>query len=181
MISTSVTVVHTTHPPSSFSSSSSPSLSLAMTPQKFALAQVHDDVCLVQGKSSSQHYFPYLLTRSSPNPVLLRSVCSSLAHEGCHSALGTVEAQIYAHEFITIFRYSHPAVLHPADIRILEWLDEQSVLDEADKGVVFLARDVMERLRRLTDRRWSIGRNTRAPRATYPRGGCHEPRKQGRW
>ncbi|KAF8480427.1 hypothetical protein DFH94DRAFT_613421, partial [Russula ochroleuca] len=91
----------------------------------FALAQVHSDVCLVQ-------------------------VCSSLAHEGCHSALSAVEAQIYAHEFITIFRYSHPALLHPSDIRILEWLDEQSVLDEEDKGTVFLARDVMERLRRLT-------------------------------
>jgi hypothetical protein len=84
-------------------------------------------------------------------------VCSSLAHESCHSALSAIEAQIYAHEFITIFRYSHPAVLHPSDIRILEWLDEQSVLDEEDKGTVFLARDVMERLRRLTDRRLSIG------------------------
>ncbi|KAI9453121.1 hypothetical protein F5148DRAFT_963626, partial [Russula earlei] len=91
----------------------------------FALAQVHGDVCLVQ-------------------------VCSSLAHESCHSALSAVEAQIYAHEFITIFRYSHPAVFHPSEIRILEWLDEHSVLDEADKGTVFLARDVMERLRRLT-------------------------------
>ncbi|KAH9005643.1 hypothetical protein EDB86DRAFT_2795958 [Lactarius hatsudake] len=119
-----------------------------MQPRKFALAQVHDDVCLVQ-------------------------VCSSLAHESCHSALSAVEAQIYAHEFITIFRYSHPAVLHPSDIRILEWLDEQSVLDEADKGTVFLARDVMERLRRLTDRRWSIGvAAATRPRSTYySRGG----------
>jgi hypothetical protein len=38
-------------------------------------------------------------------------------------------------------------------------------LDEADKGTVFLARDVMERLRRLTDRRWSIGSTTSASRA----------------
>jgi hypothetical protein len=87
----------------------------------------------------------------------INPVCSSLAHESCHSALSAIEVQIYAHEFITIFRYSHPAVLHPSDIRILEWLDEQSVLDEEDKGTVFLARDVMERLRRLTDRRLSIG------------------------
>jgi hypothetical protein len=112
-----------------------------------------------------------LLTRSSssPPPVFLsfvNLVCSSLAHEGCHSALSAVEAQIYAHEFITIFRYSHPALLHPSDIRILEWLDEQSVLDEEDKGTVFLARDVMERLRRLTDRRLSM-----RARPTYSRGG----------
>jgi hypothetical protein len=113
-------------------SSTSPSSSIVLSPRKFALAQVHSDVCLVQ-------------------------VCSSLAHESCHSALSAIEVQIYAHEFITIFRYSHPAVLHPSDIRILEWLDEQSVLDEEDKGTVFLARDVMERLRRLTDRRLSIG------------------------
>ncbi|KAH9059515.1 hypothetical protein EDB87DRAFT_1621348 [Lactarius vividus] len=137
------TAVHAMLSPSS---TTSPSSSITMQPRKFALAQVHDDVCLVQ-------------------------VCSSLAHESCHSALSAVEAQIYAHEFITIFRYSHPAVLHPSDIRILEWLDEQSVLDEADKGTVFLARDVMERLRRLTDRRWSIGVAATRPRSTYSRGG----------
>lgn len=98
----------------------------------------------------------FFSSSSSPLPPPT-PVCSSLAHEGCHSALSAVEAQIYAHEFITIFRYSHPALLHPSDIRILEWLDEQSVLDEEDKGTVFLARDVMERLRRLTDRRLSMG------------------------
>ncbi|KAH9041502.1 hypothetical protein EDB83DRAFT_2409236 [Lactarius deliciosus] len=145
------TAVHAMLSPSS--TTSPPPSSITMQPRKFALAQVHDDVCLVQ-------------------------VCSSLAHESCHSALSAVEAQIYAHEFITIFRYSHPAVLHPSDIRILEWLDEQSVLDEADKGTVFLARDVMERLRRLTDRRWSIGvaAATRPPRSPYySRGGRRTP------
>ncbi len=111
---------------------------------------------------SPQHLFPNMFSFLLPLPAFptsfhINPVCSSLAHEGCHSALSAVEAQIYAHEFITIFRYSHPAVLHPSDIRILEWLDEQSVFDEEDKGTVFLARDVMERLRRLTDRRLCIG------------------------
>jgi hypothetical protein len=155
-------------------SSTSPS-SITMQPRKFALAQVHDDVCLVQGESHSP--VPSVPPSKSAPFLCLFSphciVCSSLAHESCHSALSAVEAQIYVHEFITIFRYSHPAVLHPSDIRILEWLDEQSVLDEADKGTVFLARDVMERLRRLTDRRWSIGASaTKPPRSTYySRGG----------
>jgi len=142
------TVVHPTLSPNATSTTTSPSSSLTtMTPRKFALAQVHSEVCLVQ-------------------------LCSSLAHgESCHSALSAVEAQIYAHEFITIFRYSHPALLHPSEIRILEWLDEQSVLDEEDKGTVFLSRDVMERLRQLTDRRWSIGPNARhPPRDTRYRG-----------
>ena len=64
----------------------------------------------------------------------------------------------------------HRGWAQAADIRILEWLDEQSVLDEADKGTVFLARDVMDRLRRLTDRRWSAG-SAQRPRSTYARGG----------
>ncbi|KAI0056608.1 hypothetical protein BV25DRAFT_1772438, partial [Artomyces pyxidatus] len=87
----------------------------------FALAQVHDDVCLVQ-----------------------------LPDTHVSSALAAVEAKIYCHEFITIFRYSHPAVIHPADFRVLEWLSEHSVLHEEEKETVFLARDVMDRLRRLT-------------------------------
>jgi hypothetical protein len=158
------TAVHAATPLSP-TPSTSPSSSVAMSPRKFALAQVHSDVCLVQGKvqsSPSALRNPPFLMRPPPpflfSPSLhIHPVCSSLALEGCHSALSAIEAQIYAHEFITIFRYSHPAVLHPSDIRILEWLDEQSVLDEEDKGTVFLARDVMERLRRLTDRRLSIG------------------------
>ena len=162
--------MHAILSPSTSSHSPSPS-PITMEPRKFALAQVHGDVCLVQGELTHIHSYP-----SRPNltkSLFFISVCSSLAHESCHSALSVVEAQIYAHEFITIFRYSHPALLHPSDIRILEWLDEQSVLDEADKGTVFLARDVMERLRRLTDRRWSIGANAATrPRSTYkPRGG----------
>ncbi|KAI0042798.1 hypothetical protein FA95DRAFT_1464042, partial [Auriscalpium vulgare] len=91
----------------------------------FALAQVRDDVCLVQ-------------------------LPSTLSSGTTSSALSAVEAKIYCHEFITIFRYSHPAVIHPADFRVVEWLSEQSVLYEEEKETVFLARDVMDRLRRLT-------------------------------
>ena len=164
------TAVHATLSPSS---TSSPSSSITMEPRKFALAQVHGDVCLVQGELLPPSPVPSVHLKSVPPFSFCFTVCSSLAHESCHSALSAVEAQIYAHEFITIFRYSHPAVLHPSDIRILEWLDEQSVLDEADKGTVFLARDVMERLSRLTDRRWSIGAAAATrPRSTYKsRGG----------
>ena len=161
-LSTMATAVHAPTPLSS-TPSTSPTSSVSMSPRRFALAKVHHDVCLVQGKVFSlpsvtphatlfPNTFSFVLPPRSPS-----TVCSSLAQESCHSALSAIEAQIYAHEFITIFRYSHPALLHPSDIRILEWLDEQSVLDEEDKGTVFLARDVMERLRRLTDRRLSIG------------------------
>ena len=188
------------HAPLSPPTSTSSSSPITMNSRKFALAQVHSDVCLVQGESLAHPPIPIPLSSLLPSSDALpffpssslpflslclpvsrirarvlqqsKSVCSSLAHETCLSALAAVEAQIYAHEFITIFRYSHPAVLHPSDIRILEWLDEQSVLDEADKGTVFLARDVMERLRRLTDRRWSIGPTSRPPpRTTRVRGG----------
>jgi hypothetical protein len=165
------TAVHSATPLSP-TPSTSLSSSVAMSPQKFALAQVHSDVCLMQGKVHLHQLSaaPFLmrspwfsLPPSLPPcvrpvfPLHINPVCSSLAHESCHSALSVIEAQIYAHEFITIFWYSHPAMLHPSDIQILEWLDEQSVLDEEDKGTVFLAWDVMERLRRLTDRWLSIG------------------------
>ena len=177
-MATAVHAVPLSHMSTSSSTSTSPSPSpsvVGSSPRRFALAQVHSDVCLVQGTvlsprrslpPSPQHSDAFSLPPACVFHSSI-SVCSSLAHEGCHSALSAVEAQIYAHEFITIFRYSHPAVLHPSDIRILEWLDEQSVLDEEDKGTVFLARDVMERLRRLTDRRWSSMR----ARPTYSRGG----------
>ncbi|TFY57527.1 hypothetical protein EVG20_g8509, partial [Dentipellis fragilis] len=48
------------------------------------------------------------------------------------SALSAVEAKVFRHEFITIFRFSHPAVVHPNDFRILELIDEQNLLHEEE-------------------------------------------------
>ncbi|KAH9928574.1 hypothetical protein B0H21DRAFT_700308 [Amylocystis lapponica] len=72
------------------------------------------------------------------------------AQGGMSSALMVSDVHIFRHEFITIFRYSHSATVHPADLHILEPIADQSALYEEEKGTVFLARDVMARMQKLT-------------------------------
>ncbi|KAF9566579.1 hypothetical protein CPC08DRAFT_593570, partial [Agrocybe pediades] len=90
----------------------------------FAFARIKGDVCLVQASSS--------------RPL---------------SALAAVEVKVFRHEFISIFRFSENCTLHPSDICILEPIDDRLTRYEEDSETVFLARNVMERLRRLTDPR----------------------------
>ena len=70
------------------------------------------------------------------------------------------DVRVFRHEFITQFRFSHRATVHPADMHILEPIAEHATLYEADKGTVFLARDVMAKIQRLTmdSRRTGVGR-----------------------
>jgi hypothetical protein len=81
-----------------------------------------------------------------------------------------VDVKIFKHEFISIFRFSEYRTLHPSDISILESIDEQLTRYEEDSETVFLARDVMERMRKLTDPRMGAfgahgyGRRTMAVR-----------------
>jgi len=89
----------------------------------FAFAQIKGDVCLVQASSMPM------------------------------SALSAVDVKIFRHEFISIFRFAENCSLHPADIRILEPIDDRLTRYEEDSETVFLARNVMERMRKLTDPR----------------------------
>jgi len=74
------------------------------------------------------------------------------------SALTTLDAKVFRHEFISIFRFAGHRTLHPADITILEPIDGQLIRYEEDNETVFLARNVMERMRKLSDpRRSSCG------------------------
>ena len=66
------------------------------------------------------------------------------------SALMAADVHVFRHEFITLFRYSHRATVHPADMHILEPIEDDATLYEEEKGTVFLARDVMTNLQRLT-------------------------------
>jgi len=70
--------------------------------------------------------------------------------ETVSSALAAVDPKIFRHEFITIFRFSHCDSLHPTDVVVLEQIDDASTRYEEDSGTVFLARDVMERLQKIT-------------------------------
>ena len=64
------------------------------------------------------------------------------------SALMAADVHVFRHEFITLFRHSHDAAVHPADIRVLEVLGPAQAVYDADQGTVSLARDVVGRLQR---------------------------------
>ncbi|PCH44771.1 hypothetical protein WOLCODRAFT_27030 [Wolfiporia cocos MD-104 SS10] len=66
------------------------------------------------------------------------------------SALLPSSVHVFRHEFITQFRFSHAACVHPAELHILEPIDERHTLYEADKGTVFLARELLARLQTLS-------------------------------
>jgi len=90
---------------------------------QFAFARVKGNVCLVQ------------LSYSTP---------------AASSALAPLDVKIFRHEFITIFRFSHCDTVHPADISIIEPIDNHLARYEEENGTVFLAREIMDRLRKLT-------------------------------
>ncbi|KAF9446439.1 hypothetical protein P691DRAFT_609392, partial [Macrolepiota fuliginosa MF-IS2] len=69
------------------------------------------------------------------------------------SALTTVDVKIFRHEFITIFRFTEARTLHPSDICILEPIDDQLTRYEEENDTVFLAKELMDRMRKLTDPR----------------------------
>ncbi|KAF9494796.1 hypothetical protein BDN71DRAFT_1356725, partial [Pleurotus eryngii] len=92
---------------------------------QFAFARVNGDVCLVQISLSA-------------SPA---------------SKVGTTEVKIFRHEFITIFRLSHSITLSSSDLRILEPIDDEVLKYEEEKETVFLAKELVEQLRRMTDPR----------------------------
>ncbi|TFK64605.1 hypothetical protein BDN72DRAFT_846425 [Pluteus cervinus] len=89
---------------------------------RFAFAQIHGDIHLVQVES----------------PI---------------SPLSAVDLKVFRHEFVTIFRFLESKSLHPSDVSILESIDESLIHYEEENDTVFLARDVMDRLRKLSSRR----------------------------
>lgn len=78
------------------------------------------------------------------------------------------DVKVFRHEFITIFRYSHSATVHPADIHVLYPIDDRCTLYEEDKGTVFLARDVMAQLQKLTALSRGPARRTHARTLSRP-------------
>ena len=93
------TAVHATLSPSS---TSSPSSSITMEPRKFALAQVHGDVCLVQGELPPPLSCPFRPSeKCTPLFLLLHSVllaCTrklSLRAQRCRGA--DLRARVHHH------------------------------------------------------------------------------------
>ncbi|KAF5380162.1 hypothetical protein D9615_006196 [Tricholomella constricta] len=87
----------------------------------FAFARIKGDVCLVQV--------------SLDTPA---------------SALTTVDVKIFRHEFITIFRLLETRTLHPSDISIIEPINEFHTRYEEENGTVFLARELMGRMQKMS-------------------------------
>lgn len=123
---------------------------------QFVFARVRGNICLAQCMSP---YFRGIIVL--PLIILLAPV--QLTTPGSIlSALSVTEAAIFVHEFINIFRFSHHAIIHPSEISVIDPIDEQCIRYEEDNGTVFLSKDVMERLRKLTPVvRPAPGRSTR--------------------
>ncbi|KAJ2915847.1 hypothetical protein MD484_g4572, partial [Candolleomyces efflorescens] len=88
---------------------------------QFAFARVKGDICLVQMSGAT-----------TPSPFT------------------PMDVNIFRHEFITIFRFAESATLHPADFQVIEPIDDSLVRYEEENDTVFLAKGLMERLRKLT-------------------------------
>ncbi|EPQ53691.1 hypothetical protein GLOTRDRAFT_45115 [Gloeophyllum trabeum ATCC 11539] len=107
-------------------------------------------------KAAVEHVSVVDLNDTTPNPrrfALARIRGEVQLVEGsAASALAVVDVDIFRHEFISIFRYSHSTSLHPSDIHIIEPIAPEHVLYEEENGTAFLAKNVMERLRSATER-----------------------------
>lgn len=65
----------------------------------------------------------------------------------------TVTLKIFHHEFITIFRFLETRTVHITDISVVEMIDPNQMRYEEENDTVFLARDLMERLRNWSSQR----------------------------
>jgi hypothetical protein len=78
--------------------------------------------------------------------------------------------RIYCHELAGVFRFSHIVTSPPDDLVMLEKLDLESIVLDDETAVVFVARDVMARVSRMTmpiplQRRSSMKSTTAPPRS----------------
>lgn len=86
------------------------------------------------------------------------------------SPLTTVDVKIFRHEFITVFRFAEAKTLHPADISVIEHIEDLHTRYEEESGTVFLARELMGRMRKMS---WAAERERermmRVPRSSLGR------------
>ena len=108
----------------------------------FAFARINGEIYLVQG---TYKFVSSFFKFNSYNPFAPVS-CATPA-----SALATVDVKIFRHEFITVFRLSESKTFHPADICIVEPIDDRLTRYEEENGTVFLARDLVARMRMMAN------------------------------
>lgn len=123
-------------------------------------------VCSYKGRLVPRTRYVYF-TISGKSDLILTSSTVSVPSSKSSRTLGLtsltpVEASVFRHEFINIFRWSHETTLHPDDIRIVEAIDEKDIRYEEENGTVFMAKNVMESLRKamhMSDRRMPVHTN----------------------
>ncbi|KIK18816.1 hypothetical protein PISMIDRAFT_683835 [Pisolithus microcarpus 441] len=62
-----------------------------------------------------------------------------------------LDVSIFRHEFVSMWRFSHTVQLYPSEIGAFVALDTQSIRYEEDSGTIFLAKDLMWRLKGFMD------------------------------
>jgi hypothetical protein len=107
-----------------------------------------------------------LFSHSSKNLLNLLTFPVSLSTPV--SALTTVDAKVFRHEFITIFRLSEIKTFHPADISIMETIDDYHVRYEEENETVFVARELLDRIRKMSEK----PRTSRTQIARHPTRGA---------
>lgn len=127
------------------------------------LRSMGTSVSLRVSRNTQQH-----LDHHSLNSTVPPSAPGSTA-----SALSAVDVNIFAHEFINIFRFSHRAIVHPTDIHVIDPVSDDSVRCEEETERVFLSKDVMERFSKLTVYR--PVRPIRQRRIRYAHRSTHTP------
>lgn len=107
----------------------------------FAFARINNEVYLVQGT--------YIMNSFSLTHCFCSVSCATPI-----SALTTVDVKIFRHEFVTIFRFSESKTFHPADICIVEPIDDRLTRYEEENETVFLAKDLVARMRMMANPPW---------------------------
>jgi hypothetical protein len=110
---------------------------------QFAFARMNNLLFLVLST-------PFISTLSRDGNEITGSLVSQISPTLSGPPLA-LEVKFFKHEFITIFRYSHCDTVLSADIHILQPIEAGLTRYEEDTGTVFLAQDVMKKLRALTE------------------------------
>ena len=96
--------------------------------------------------SSTGDYFAFARVKGNFSLV-------QVSHATPASALTAVDVKLFRHEFVSLFRFVECQTLHPADITILEVIDDNATRYEEETGTVFLARELMDLMSRMSDPR----------------------------
>jgi hypothetical protein len=106
----------------------------------FALAGVKGEIHLVQSMFTDIHNTHTRLTRL-PSPVSLSTP---------PSAMTLIDIKIFKHELATIFRHVQTTTMHPSDVRVMQRIEDDSVRYEEDRGTAFLAKEIVEQMRKFS-------------------------------